>query len=93
MKRFEWNSEKNKEVKRRHGISFDEIVTVIKKGKRIKTITHPNQKRYPGQKIIVIKLKEYLYAVPYIEDEEKRFLKTLYPGRKLTKLFMKERKK
>lgn len=92
VKRFEWNPEKNKEVKRRHGVSFEEVMIAIKKRKRVKTITHPNQKIYPGQKIMIIKIEKYMYAVPYIEDEKKRFFKTLYPSRKLTKLFMKERK-
>ncbi len=93
MKSYEWNAEKSKELKIRHGVSFEEILKEIKQGNVLKTISHPNKKRYPGQKILMVRIVHYIYAVPYKEDEKKRFLKTLYPSRKLTKKFLKERRK
>jgi hypothetical protein len=93
VKPYEWSTEKSKQLKIRYGISFEEILKEIKQGNVLQTISHPNQKRYPSQKIMIIRIVDYIYAVPYKEDEQKRFLKTLYPSRKLTKKFLKERRK
>ena len=46
-------------------------------------------KKYKNQKVYVIKIKKYAYAVPYIVTKEGNiFLKTLYPSRKLTKQYI-----
>jgi len=45
--------------------------------------------------VYVIAIKNYVYAVPYVKNEEKHeiFLKTVYPSRVLTKKYMKGDKK
>lgn len=48
-----------------------------------------NVERYPDQKIFIIAFGKYAYSVPFIEDEEKIFLKTIYPSRKFTKKYLK----
>lgn len=91
MKRYEYSLEKNSDLKKRHGISIEEIVIAISKGKLVKIITHPNQKRYPRQMIILVEISGYIYAAPFVEDKEKRFIKTVYPSRKFTKTIRNER--
>jgi hypothetical protein len=46
---------------------------------------HPNQSKYPHQRIFVIEIADYVYLVPFIEDEECIFLKTIIPSRKVKK--------
>ena len=36
---------------------------------------------------MLFKYKRYIWVVPYVEDKETIFLKTLYPSRKYTKLY------
>jgi hypothetical protein len=48
---------------------------------------HPNQERYPGQKISVVLIEGYAYLVPFVENEEEMFLKTIIPSRKATKQY------
>jgi len=48
---------------------------------------HENAK-YVGQKIFVININNYAYLVPFVEDEEKVFLKTIIPSRKATKKYL-----
>ncbi len=53
MKQFEWNEEKNELLKKSRNITFEEIVFSIKNGGLIETKDHPNQQKYPGQKLYV----------------------------------------
>jgi len=52
-------------------------------------LDHPNQDKYPGQKIFVIEFEEYAYFVPFIENEDEIFLKTIIPSRKATRDYLK----
>ena len=51
-------------------------------------LQHPNKTRYPNQKVLVIKMIDYVYAVPFIEEGNFRFLKTIIPSRKLTRDYL-----
>ncbi len=88
MKTFAWNSEKNDLLKAERGISFEEVVLNIQLGKEVDIFEHPNQERYPGQKISVVVIEEYAYLVPFVENEEEIFLKTIIPSRKATKQYL-----
>ena len=48
---------------------------------------HPNQNSYPGQKISMVQVDDYVYAVPFIETETELFLKTIIPSRKATRQY------
>ena len=52
-------------------------------------IDHPNQDKYPGQRIFVIEFEEYAYFVPFVENDDEVFLKTIIPSRKATKDYLK----
>jgi hypothetical protein len=56
-------------------------------GDILDTIGHPNQERYPGQKIHVVAIEGYVYLVPFVESEDEVFLKTIIPSRKATKIY------
>jgi len=92
---IEYNEEKNLLLKETRGICFQDIIKAIKKGNILDNLEHKNKKKYPKQKILVIKIKKYVYAVPYVINKKtnKIFLKTVYPSRTLTKKYLKRRKK
>lgn len=90
MKYIDWDEEKNRKLKENRGVSFEEVLVLIQEEKIIEVIDHPNQKRYPGQKIFVVLIDEYVYMIPFVEDEEKYFLKTIIPSRKMTKEYLKK---
>ena len=94
MGQFEWNEEKNKLLKKERKISFEEIVEALRKKKILDRFKHPNEDRYPHQEIMVVEIRGNAYLVPFIEDKEKYFLKTIYRSRKATKKYItKEGKK
>ena len=88
MKVFDWDEEKNAKLKKERRVGFEDVITSINEDRILDRIDHPNQKRYPGQKIMIVKIDDYAYLVPFIEDEEKVFFKTIIPNRKATKKYL-----
>lgn len=85
MKEFRFNEEKNEHLKLERGIGFEVVIEIIKNDKGVQAIAHPNKKKYPKQRIFLVKLNEYVYVVPFIEESNCIFLKTIYPSTKYTK--------
>ena len=85
MKKFEWNAEKNEVLARERGITFEEIVQRIEAGAKVIETDHPNPKKYPNQKILIIDVDGYAYLVPCVIDGDEYFLKTIIPSRKATR--------
>jgi hypothetical protein len=85
-----FNEEKNQLLKAMRGVGFDEIIEAVNKGGLLADIVHPS-KSHSNQRLYVVKIKRYIYAVPYVMNMEKNeiFLKTAYASRILTKKYMK----
>ena len=92
MNTFGWDNEKNKLLKTSRGVCFEQVVLLMERGEVLDTIEHPNQEKYPGQKIAVVMIDTYVYLVPYVEHNEEIFLKTIIPSRKATNKYMREKK-
>jgi hypothetical protein len=88
MKYFDWNDEKNEDLKKSRNISFEIIVIQIEMGGLLDVLEHPNRQRYKNQKIFVVEYENYAYLVPFVEEEDKIFLKTIIPSRKATKRYL-----
>ncbi len=83
---FEWDKEKNQKLIKERGISFEAIVLQIEAGRVIAIA--PGKGKFRHQKLYVLELNNYVYVVPFVEDSERIFLKTIIPSRKLTKRFL-----
>lgn len=90
MKYFAWDDAKNEKLKADRGIGFEEIVFHIERGDVLDILEHPNSQRYAGQRIFVVQRDDYVYLVPFVEDEKLIFLKTIIPSRKATKEYLGE---
>lgn len=88
MKIFNWNSDKNQQLITDRGLSFEEAVFGILSGGLLDDIVHPNARDYPNQRVFVIQIHDYVYLVPYIENQSEIFLKTIIPSRKFTKMYL-----
>lgn len=91
MKNINWNTDKNLALKESRGICFEDVVFYIERGDILDDYLHPNQLVYAGQRIMVIRIDNYAYLVPYVENEEELFLKTIIPSRKATYLYLGEK--
>lgn len=93
MKYLDWNEIKNTFLKTERGIGFEDIQAAIEEGKILADIDHPLKSIYPNQKVFIIEFSDYAYVVPYVEDDTKIFLKTIYPSRRMTKKYLSKRSK
>ncbi|MDO8619676.1 MAG: toxin [Candidatus Daviesbacteria bacterium] len=87
---IEFSEEKNLLLKETREVGFEDVVVAIEKKQILGDLKHSN-KKYAHQKILIIKIKKYVYAVPYVIDQKRKaiFLKTAYPSRILTNKYMK----
>ena len=85
MKPYRWNSEKNESLKAVRGISFENVVVSIESGGLLDTVNHPNPDKYPRQKVMIVAIENYVYLVPYVDEDDYYFLKTVIPSRKATR--------
>jgi|ERR1035437_984726 uncharacterized DUF497 family protein len=90
MKLFRWNPEKNETLKSARGVSFESIVVAIEAGGLLDILDHPSKARYPNQKILIVAFDGYVYLVPFIEEADHFFLKTVIPSRKATRDYLKK---
>jgi hypothetical protein len=88
MKPFRWNHEKNEELKSERDISFEEIVLAIEADGLLDIVRHPNSGKYPNQLLFVVALDSYVYLVPFVEEPDYFFLKTIIPNRKATRDYL-----
>ena len=81
-KTYNWSAAKNHVLVQECGISFERIVFEISAGNELAVLEHPNQDKYPGQRISIVQVDDYVYAVPFVETATEIFLKTIIPSRK-----------
>ena len=88
MSHFAWNSEKNAQLVRERGISFERVIYHIERNEILDIVKHPNSSKYPNQRIFILDIGNYAYLVPFLETESEIFLKTNIPSRKATKKYL-----
>ena len=88
MKPFRWSAEKNDTLKADRGVSFESIVVAIESGGLLDTLVHPNQAKYPRQRVLVVARDNYAYLVPFVEEDDCFFLKAVIPSRKATRDYL-----
>jgi len=72
----------------RGGITFETCAEAIENGKVLNDIPNPSP-RHQRQRLLVLEINQYAYVVPYVESKDEIFLKTVYPSRKYTKVYLK----
>ena len=89
MKPFRWSPEKNHALTADRGVSFESIVVAIEAGGLLDILAHPNPAKYPRQRVLVVAADNYAYFVPFVEEEDHFFLKTVIPSRRATRDYLK----
>ena len=86
--RLEFDDRKNNVLRVERGVCFDDVIEAVLNGRLLGILEHPNKSKYTHQRLLLVLIKNYVYVVPYVEDREKIFLKTVFPSRKFTKLYI-----
>ncbi len=87
MKPIKWNEEKNQLLQLQRGLGFEMVLEKLIKEEIIVKRKHPDHEKYPNQYIFILELNGYICYVPFVENEEHIFLKTIIPSRKLHNMF------
>ena len=91
MKQINWSPDKNQQLTDERGISFEDVVYYLQQGDILDIVEHPNLDKYPNQQMFVLNIDQYVYLVPYVENRNEIFLKTIIPSRKATKQYLGEK--
>jgi uncharacterized DUF497 family protein len=89
-KNFAWNEAKNELLKTTRAVSFEEVLAHMAAGDILDIIEHPNQKKYEGQMIFIVRMRRYAWLVPFLETEDAISLITIIPSRKATKRYLED---
>jgi len=92
MRIFRWNNEKNEWLKEHRGVCFEQVVILLEREDVLEVIEHPNQEDYPGQRIAIVRINDYAYLVPYVQEGEEIFLKTIIPSRRARNKYVRVKK-
>ncbi len=87
-KPFRWDPDKNEQLIQEPGVSFEQITVAVENGDLLQVVQHPNVAKYPRQKIMIVGIDGYAYLVPFVEEMDYFFLKTIIPSRKATRDFI-----
>lgn len=88
MKPFRWSPEKNEQLKLERGVSFEQMVVAIEAGGLLDILEHPNRAKYPKQRLLIVASDGYAHLVPFVEEVDHFFLKTVIPSRKATRDYL-----
>jgi uncharacterized DUF497 family protein len=88
MKPFRWPPDKNGLLLLERGVSFEDITVAVEAGGLLEILPHQNPRKYPRQKIMVVEVTGYAFLVPFVEEDDHFFLKTIIPSRKATRDFI-----
>lgn len=88
MKPFRWSPEKNDVLKEQRGVSFESMVVAIEAGGLRDILAHPDEQKYPRQRVLVVAHDSYACLVPFVEEDDYFFLKTVIPSRKATRDYL-----
>ncbi len=84
MKPIKWDEDKNKQLQKERNLSFEAVVVAIEQGNLVDIVPNPSS-HHLHQNIFIVEIDNYLVLVPFVEDEEKVFLKTAFRSRKVMK--------
>ena len=89
MINLRWNIEKERQLQAndtRNGITFADCAVAIADDRILEVQQHPT---LAHQRLAILNIENYAYVVPFVVEEDGTwFLKTVYPSRKYTTLYL-----
>ncbi len=70
------------------GVSFEDVLFALQSGRLLDDLVHPNNFKHPNQRMFVVEIDEYAWLVPYVENDDEIFLKSVIRSRKATKHYL-----
>ena len=83
-----WSPDKDRSLRLangRFGIGLAECAVAIEEGRILDDIEN---KTRPNQRVFILEINGYAFAVPYVFDQNTVFLKTMFPSRRHTARYL-----
>ena len=64
---FDFNQEKNDLLFKKRGVTFYDVIESIAEKGILLNFDHPNQQKYPGQKILAVNIDGYAVCLMWLE--------------------------
>jgi uncharacterized DUF497 family protein len=88
VKPFRWGAAKNEQLKAERGVSFERMVVAIEGDGLLDILAHAKPGKHSHQRVLVVACDGYAYLVPFVEQGDHHFLKTVIPSRKATQDYL-----
>lgn len=79
---------KNEQLNSERGLSFERVVVAMEGEGLLDILADPNPAKYPRQRVLVVAFDGYAHMVPFVEEDEYYFLKTIIPSRKASRDYL-----
>ncbi len=86
---YSFSAEKNALLKAERGVNFDDVIFLLENDCLLE-ISHNKSSNHLNQEIMVIKINEYAYIVPFVRNDDEVFMKTIYPSRIMTEKYLRK---
>ena len=83
-----WDLKKDEELQSKRMIGFRDIILAMKDNRILDILEHPNKNKYPNQMLLIVEINNYAYVVPFEIRNDIMWLITVYPSRKMTKIYL-----
>lgn len=82
-----WSIEKNRILRATRGVGFEDVEAAIEQRNVLDDLPHHLEHKYPNQRLLIVRIEDYVFNVPYVMTENGVFLKTMFASRKSKKLY------
>jgi hypothetical protein len=92
MKKIVWNLDKAQVLLNnttRGNVTFEDCVVALDTGKLLDVVPNPSS-NHSDQKMYILNIRNYAYCVPFVETKDEIFLKTIFPNRDFTALYLRD---
>lgn len=89
---YDWDSKKNDFLKATRKVCFEAVIVHLGRGDVWRIADHPNQEKYPGQKLFFVAIDDYIHIVPFEVRDEVIWLVTIIPSHKATKRYLEDKR-
>jgi len=87
---YDWDPQKNDFLKGTRNTCFEAVIVHLGRGDIWRIADHPNQGKYPVQRLFFVVIDNYIYIVPFEMRDEVIWLVTIIPSRKATKRYLED---
>jgi len=69
-------------------VGFNDVAAALRDKRLVANAPHFDLQKYPHLRMLVIEIENHAWVEPYVQDRGIAFLKTIYPSRQYTAIYL-----